>query len=100
MCVFIFEFKMSDDSPQTVTEKVAPYNRMRDQDQDKFGEIIKKFPIIWDSSHSECKNKRLREATWDEISKIMDDYDRKLINVVTIYLVSVTCVIVNTAQSC
>lgn len=82
---------MSDDSPQTVTEKAAPYKRMRDQDQDKFGEIIKKFPIIWDSSHSECKNKRLKEATWDEISKIMDIDDSKLIYyVVTIFLVSVT----------
>lgn len=83
---------MSDDSPQTVTEKAAPYNRMRDQDQDKFGEIIKKFPIIWDSSRKHSKNKQLKDATWDEISKIMDIYDRKLIYVVTFFLVSVTCV--------
>lgn len=100
MCVFIFEFKMSDDFPQTVTEKAAPRNRIRDQDQEKVGETIEKFPIIWDSSHKDSKNKELKDAAWDEISKIMDIYDRKQIYVVTIFLVSVTCVIVNTAQSC
>lgn len=67
---------MSDDSPQTVTEKAAPYIHI---DQDKFSEVIREFPIIWDSSHGESKNKRLKDATWDEISKIMDIDDRKLI---------------------
>lgn len=76
MCVFIFEFKMSDDSPQTVTEKAAPYNHI---DQDKFSKVIRKFPIIWDSSHSESTKKRLKDAAWNEISKEMDIDDSKLI---------------------
>lgn len=87
---------MSDDSPQTVTEKGAPDNYI---DLDKFSKLIKKCPIIWDSSHKDSKNKQLKAAAWHEISKEMG-IDGKLIYVVTIFLVSVTCAIVNTAQSC
>lgn len=88
---------MSNDSPQTVTGKAAPYNI----NQDKFSKIIQEYPIIWDSStDKDSKNKQLKDATWVEISKKMDIDDRKLIYVVTIFLVSVTCVIVNTAKSC
>lgn len=87
---------MSGDSPQTVTEKAAPHNNI---DQDKFSKIIEECPIIWDFSHKDSKNKQLKYAAWHEISKKMG-IDGKLIYVVTIFLVSVTCAIVNTAQSC